>query len=150
MAEFDIAEADVQKRLQLWLNLRNVFQQRQGLFHGRVQKFRDRFSFVPDRKCLAIVTSAAANIAEHVDIGKEIHLDAFETIAFARLTTPAFDVEREAPGFITALARLRQHGVQLANRRKQSGVRRGIRSRRAANRRLVDLDYLVDVLQSFY
>src|SRR5207249_4496707 len=106
-------------------------------------------SFVSDRECLTIVPSAPAHVAENVNVRKKIHLDAFETFALAGFTAAALDVERKAPGLVTALARLRQHRVELANRREQSGVGSGIRSWGAADGRLVDLDHLVHVLQSF-
>ena len=58
---------------------------------------------------------------------------------------PPDDVEGEAPGLVAALARLRQHGVELANVGEDAGVGRRIRARRASDGRLIDADDLVDV-----
>src|ERR1051326_6145875 len=99
------------------------------------------------RHRLAVVARAATHITEHVHIGQKVHLDSLHAVTFACFTTPAFDVEREATGFVTTFTRLRQHRIQLAQRREQTGVGRRIRTRRAADWRLVDLDYFVDVFE---
>src|SRR5205085_1067760 len=79
--------------------------------------------------------------------GKEVHLDAFEAVALARLAAPALDVEGEAARLVAALARLGEHRVKLAYRREESGVGRGVRARRAADGRLVNLYALIYVLK---
>src|SRR6266436_3426617 len=48
----------------------------------------------------AIVAGPAADIAEDINIGKEIHLDSFEAFTFAGFTAPPFDVERKTSGFV--------------------------------------------------
>jgi len=69
-------------------------------------------------------------------------------VALASLATAAFDVEAEASRLVPALARFRQHGVQIANQRKKPGIGGGIRPRRAPDGRLVDADHLVDQLDA--
>ena len=64
------------------------------------------------------------------------------------LASSALDVEREAARTEAARARLGQHREQLADEREQAGVRRGIRARRAADRRLIDLDDLVEQIDA--
>src|SRR5713226_8472901 len=94
------------------------------------------------RQRLRIVTSPPANLARNVNIRQAIHLNPPQAVALARLAAPALHVEAEPPGTIPALARFRQHGKKLANRRKHARVSSRIRSRRAPNRRLIDLDDL--------
>ena len=149
LAQLDVTEPHVEQCLQLLIYLRNVFEQRQRFLDGRVQQVGDRLSFVLHRQRLAVVARAATHVTQHVNIGKKVHLDALHAVAFARFATSTFDVEREAPRFVTTFARLGQHRVELAQRREQTRVSRGIRSRRASDGRLIDLDHLVDVFQSF-
>ncbi len=149
LAELDVAEADVEQRLELLLDLRDVLKQRQRLFDRRVEQVGDGLALVLHRQRLAVVARAAADVAEDVDVGQEVHLDALHAVALARLAAPALDVEGEAAGLVAALARFGQHRVQLADGREEPGVGRGVRARRAADGRLVDLDHLVDVLQPF-
>ena len=70
-------------------------------------------------------------------------------VAFARLAASAFDVERESSGLVAACPRFGQHRIKLAERRKKPGKRRRIRTRRAADRFLIDLDDLVDEFEAF-
>src|SRR5690606_29090450 len=65
-------------------------------------------------------------------------------VALAGFAAPALDVEGEAARLVATLAALGQHGIKLAYRREDSGVGRRIRARRAPDRRLIDLDHLVD------
>ncbi|MNC54563.1 hypothetical protein D3C75_1040510 [compost metagenome] len=74
------------------------------------------------------------------------HLD--QAITLAGLAASAFHVEGETPGAITAGAGFRHAGKQLANRCEQAGVGGRVGARRAADRALVDVDHLVEVLQA--
>ncbi|MCG3120366.1 MAG: hypothetical protein ALAOOOJD_03029 [bacterium] len=77
-----------------------------------------------------------------------MHLDLDDTVALARFAAPAFDIETETARFVAAnfgFLRLRE---QIANECEQAGVSRRIAARRAANRRLIDVDDLVEMLQA--
>src|ERR1700761_281597 len=105
-------------------------------------------AFEAHRERLGVVPTAAADFAHHVDVGQKIHFDAAQAVALAGLAAPAFYVEAEAAWFVAALARFGQHREEFANRSEDAGVGRRIRTRRAADRRLVDLDDFVDVLDA--
>src|SRR5207248_2887972 len=72
--------------------------------------------------------------------------DLHEPVALAGLAAAALDVEREASGLVAAHARLLRSREQRADEREDTRVRRGIAARGPADRRLVDVDDLVDVL----
>ena len=149
LAQVHVAQPDVVQRLQLGADLRNVLQQRQRLFHGRFQQVGDGIALVLHLQGFVIVAAAAADVAGDVDIGQEIHLDALQPVALAGFAAPALHVEAEAAGLVAALARFRQHGVEIANGREQPGVGGGIRARRAADGRLIDsitLSMMLDAL----
>src|SRR5207245_8341609 len=74
--------------------------------------------------------------------------DAAQAVALTCFAAPALHVEAEAAWPVTAFARFGQHREKLANRRKNSAVGRGVRTWRAANRRLIDLDNFVDVFDA--
>src|SRR5205085_5087828 len=65
---------------------------------------------------------------------------------FARLAASLGDVEREAAGVVTARARRRCRGEELADAVEEPGVGRQVRPRRAADRLLVDADEPLDAL----
>src|ERR1022692_3624017 len=106
-------------------------------------------AFVFHLERFAVVTAATADVASNVDVGQEVHLDALQTIALAGFAAAAFHIEAEAAGFVAALARFGQHGVEIANGRENTGVGGRIRSGSAADGRLVDLDNFVDMFQTF-
>ena len=95
-----------------------------------------------------VVAAPAANFALHVHVGQEIHFDAALAFALAGLAASAGNVEGEASGLVSALARFGQHGVEIANRREDARIRRRIRARRASYGGLVDANHLVDQLRS--
>ncbi len=67
---------------------------------------------------------------------------------FAGLATPALHVEGKAPGGVAVLLGLGQLGEEIAHQIEDLGVGGGIAARRSSNRRLIDVDDLVDVLEA--
>src|SRR5262249_55498884 len=59
----------------------------------------------------------------------------------------ALDVEGEPPGLVATLVGFGQAGEPVADRREGAGVGGGVGAGRAADRRLVDVDDLVEELQ---
>ena len=70
----------------------------------------------PHLERLAVVALPLADLARHVDVGQEVHLDLHEAVALARLAAAALHVEREASRPVAADLRLGQLGEQLADR----------------------------------
>ena len=99
---------------------------------------------------LAVVPPPLAHLARHVDVGQEVHLDLHQAVALARLAAPALDVEGEAPRLVPAHARLRGAGEQRADEGEHAGVGGGVRARRAADGRLVDVHDLVQMLGALH
>ena len=148
LAKPEVAEADVLQRAQLVRDRREVLEQRQRLIDGEIEHVGDRLAAVPDLERLAVVAAALALLARHIDVRQEVHLDRDDAVALAALAAAALDVEREASRTEPARARLRQHREQLADEREESRVGRRIRSRRAADGRLIDLDDFVELLDA--
>ena len=126
--------------------LRNVSRR---LLDRHVEDVGDRRAFVRDLQRLAVVAAAAADIARDVDVGQEVHLDLDLPVALARLAASALHVERETSRPVAAHARFRRLRHQVADLGEELRVRRGIRARRAADRRLVDVDDFVELIETF-
>src|SRR5882724_3611821 len=146
LAEGDVAETDFDERGELLLNLRNIFEELERVARRQIQDVADGMALVADGERLRIVAAAAADFTHHVNVGKKIHFDAAEAIALAGFAAAAFHVKTEAAGAVAALARFGKHGEEIADRRKHSGVRSGIRARRAADGSLIDLDDFIDLI----
>ena len=148
LPEADVAEADVVERLQPAADLRDVLEELDGLLDRHVEHVGDRLALEADLERLAVVALAVALLARDVDVRQEVHLDLDLAVAAADLAAPALDVEREAAGLVAARPRLLRLGEQVADDVEQPGVRRRVRPRRAADRRLVDLDDLVELVEA--
>src|SRR4029453_1972496 len=106
----------------------------------------DRPVLVPNLERLPVIPMALADLARDVDVGQEVHLDLDLAVARAVLAAAAPYVEREPAGLVAADASLRHLAEQLADVVEHPRVRRRVRARRASDRRLVDVDHLVDLL----
>src|ERR1043165_5131696 len=74
LAQLDVTQTDVEQRLQLLIDLRNVFQQRQRLFDRRIEQVSDRLAFVLQGQRLAVIARAATHVAKHVNVGQEVQI----------------------------------------------------------------------------
>ena len=124
---------------------RDVLEELQRLVHGHVQHVGDALALVLDLQRLAVVAVAVADLARHVDVGQELHLDADDAVALARLAAAALDVEAEPARLVAAHLGVRQAGEEVADLGEQVGVGRRVRARRPADGRLVDVHHLVQV-----
>ena len=145
LAEPDVAEADVDQRLQVPRDRRDGGEELDGLLDRHVEHLGDGLALVVHLERLPVVAGAVADLARHVDVGQEVHLDLDRAVAGAGLAAAALDVEGEPALLVAADLRLRGLGEQLADVVEDAGVGRRVGPRRAADRRLVDVDDLVDV-----
>src|SRR5262249_11544735 len=112
-----------------------------------VEHVRDAPALVPHLERLPVVAPALADLAGYVDVGKEVHLDLHEPVALTGLAPPAFHIERESSGTVASHFGIGELGKELPDRREETGVRGRVRSRRAADGTLVDIDDLVDLVE---
>src|SRR5437868_6293579 len=92
----------------------------------RLQQVADGPAFKTHRPRLVVVPLAAADLTDYVTVGQKIHLNTALALALASLAAAAGHVEAEAAGFVSALARFRQHGIAVANVSEDTAVSRGI------------------------
>ena len=107
LAEADVAEPDVVQRLELLLIGGHRLEEVERLRHRHLEHLGDVLALVAHLERLAVVALALADLAGHVDVGQEVHLDLHEPVALAGLAAPALDVEREAARLVAAHPRLR-------------------------------------------
>src|SRR5258706_8723511 len=144
----NVAEAYIDQRLQLLLYLRNIFENGQRVGIRPLEQVGDGVSVVFHCQRLVVVAASAADFAEHVNIGQKIHFNAALALALAGFAAATGNVEGKASRFVAALTRLGEHGVDIANGREHARVSCGIRARSAADRRLIDANYFIDVLRT--
>ena len=122
-----------------------VLEELDRLIHPQIQDVGNRKAAVADLERLAVEPLALAHGAGHVQIGQEVHLDPPLPLALALLAAAALDVETEAARLVAQGPGVAGAGKDLANLVEHAGVGGRVAAGRAADRRLVDLDHLVDL-----
>ena len=148
LADLHVAQANALERLHLVADRRHRLEQVRRLLDRHVEHVGDRPVPVAHLERLAIVALALAHVAGDVDIRQKVHLDLDHAIALAGLAPAALDVEREPPWQIAARLGLRQAGEPVADGSEGAGIGGRIGARSAADRRLVDVDHLVDLVEA--
>src|SRR5207244_2659119 len=95
---------------------------------------------------VSVVAGTLADLARHVDVGKEVHLDLDRAVTGACFAATALDVEREASGQVPADPGFLGLTEQLPDGVEDARVGGRVRAGRTADRRLVDVDDLVEEL----
>ena len=147
MADLDVAEADPYERIHLFADGRHGLEELLRVFDCHVEHVCDRLALELDLERFAVVALSTTGFAGHVYVRQEVHLDLDDAVALAGLAPPALDVEAEPPGLVTARLGLRKPGEPVADRCEGAGVGRGVGPGCPANRSLVDVDDLVEVLK---
>src|SRR4029079_16642930 len=145
----DVVETDAVQQRQHVAYARHRLEELKRLFNRHIKNVGDRLALEENFQRLAVVALALADIAGDVDIRQEVHLDLDHAVALAGLAAATLDVERETAGLVAARLALGQACEPFADRRECAGIVCRVRTRRAADRRLVDVDDLVDVLKPF-
>src|SRR6185503_18088910 len=118
------------------------------LGNRHIEDIGDRLVLEFDFQRLTIVALAVALVAGDIDIRQKVHLDLENAVTLAGLATAALHIEREPPRLITAGFRFRQAREPVANGSESPGIGCRIGSWRSPDRRLVDVDDLVEMLQA--
>ncbi len=134
LAQLDVAQAHVHQRFQLAGDRRHRLEQLQRILDGHFQHVVDVEALVEDLQRFAVVALAVADVAGHVHVRQEVHLDLDQAVALAGFAAAAAYVEAEAARRIAARTRFRYLRVQFAQRREQAGVGGRVGARGAADR----------------
>ena len=148
LADLDVAEADLLQHLHLVTDRGHGLEELGGILDRHVEHVGDRFTLELHLQGLAIVARAMADVAGDIDVGQEMHLDLDQAVALAGFAAAALDVEGEAAGLVAARLCLRQAGEPVTDLGEGAGIGRGVGARRTADRRLVDVDDLVEMLKT--
>ena len=148
LAELDVIEPDVVQGLKHAGDLGDVGEVLEGLLHVHVEHVADAVALEPDVEGLAAEPFALADRARHPDVGEEVHLQTVRAVAVAGLAPAArtATLKLNRPGSVSAGFRLGKLREQVADLVEQLDVRRRVGTRRAADRRLIDVDHLIEVL----
>ena len=128
---------------------RLIFEKLEPFFDRHVQHLGDVLALEGNVERVAVVTLAFTDLTRDIDVGQEVHFDLDRAVARTGLAAPTLHVERETSWQIPANLGLVGSSEQFPDVIEHAGVGSWIRTRGPADRRLVDCDDFVDVLNAF-
>ena len=122
----------------------------QCLLNRHIKYVRNCFAAVSNFQSFTIIPFALAYLAWNIHIGQKMHLYLYYTITAAGFATSAFNVKAESTVCISVHFRIGRHCEHFTDKVKNAHIGCGIASRRPADRRLINIDYLIKILNSAY
>ena len=126
----------------------HIFKEFHCLLDRHIEDIIDAFPFIFDLQRFPVIALAAADLTRHIDIRQEMHLDLDDTVAGARLTAPAFFIEAETSFIVAFCLGIRRCRKQIPDQIKCPRIGRRIGTRCPSDRRLIDRDDLVKLLDA--
>ena len=148
LSQADIPQSHVVERLNLPGDGRHVLKEFQRVLHGHIQHVVDALALILHIQGLPVIALAAADLAGHVHVRQEMHLDLDNTVAAARLAASALDVEAETALAVTLGLGVRGGGEQVPDQVEHARVGGRVGPGGAPDGGLVDGDDLVQLFHA--
>ena len=149
LAEPEIAEADFIQDAQLGDDFGNTIEEGESLARRELQDFVNIFAAITNIEDAGFEARATAFFADKLDVGEKLHFDGDGAVALAGFAAAARNVERKMAGRESAALGVGSGGEDFANGVEGFEISCGIRTRRAADGRLVDNDDFKDAGVAF-
>ncbi len=138
LAKRQVAQADFLERGQPVLDIGMTGKKGQCIGYRGGEQISDGLAVPSDGQHLGLETAALANGTRHEDVGQKLHLHALAAEALAMVAAALAAVERKTRRAETGFLGRGHGGVKLADQFPRFAVQRRIRTRRAAEGRLID------------
>ena len=89
-----------------------------------------------------------AHFAGNVHVRQEVHFDLQSAVALAGFTASALHIEGETARTVASYLRFLCFREQLTNRIPHARIRRRVRTWRTTDRRLINVDNLIEMLEA--
>ena len=121
-----------------------------GFLHRHIQDIIDILPLVANLQGFPVVAFSITNLAWHIDIRQEMHLDLYNTVSGAGLTTSTLHIEGETPLGIASLLGILGTGKEVTNQVKDTGIGCGVGTGGSSNRALVNVNDLIQGFQALH
>ena len=148
LTEFNISETYVLQGFYLVVNSRYILEIFHCLVDRHIENVRNVFAFKLNLERFVIVSFALALFTRNENVGKKMHFDFYDSVALTFFASAAGYVERKSSRLISSFFRVVGSGENLSDISKRARIRRGVRSRRSAYRRLVYRDHLIEIIHA--
>jgi hypothetical protein len=148
LAQRQVPEADILQQAQGVMDGRMRSEELHRIVDIHLQQVAHRFATPQHRQRLGIEAPAATGITQHFHVGQKIHLDGLHALAFAGRAASLAGVEGKTAGGVAGDFCLGRPRIDLPDRVPEADVGGGAGTRGLADRRLVDLEHAIDVLDA--
>ena len=149
LAQFDVGQSHIIEGLELAAHGRHTVEKAECLFYRHIQHFIDIFPLVINFQSLTVVTLAVADLARHIDIRQEMHLDLDDTVSCTCLTSAALHIEAEAAFFVSSFFGIFGRSKEFSDHIEYPCVGCRIGTGRTPDRGLINIDDLVQLIHAF-
>ena len=148
MTKLDIAQAHLIERFDFIIYGRDGLEKFASLLHRHVEYVGNALALVFNLQRFAVISSASAHLTGHENVGQEMHFNLNNTVTETVLASAARYVEREPACLVAPFLRVGSHGKKVADCVEYARIRCRVASRCSANRRLVNRDDFIEILDS--
>ena len=148
LPQLNVAQTDLTHGFQTACDFRHVGEELTRFIHRHIQHFVDVFALVAHLERLFVIAAPLAHIAGNVNVRQKVHFDFEQAVTRAGLTAAALDIEGKTACVVAARLCVRRFGKQVADIVEHTRIGRRIGTRRASDRRLVNVDDLVEILNA--
>ena len=146
LSDVDIPQARRLERIEDPFDAREAFEELRCLGDRHVQHFGDVLAPEEHFQRLAVVALAVADLAGDGYVREKLHFDDFVAVTGAFFAAPALHVEAEAARLVATRLRFRHRGEHVTDDGEGAGVGGRVRTWGTADRRLIDVHDLIDML----
>ncbi|CAK9134584.1 unnamed protein product, partial [Ilex paraguariensis] len=148
LAQREIAQAHVLEQLQRVGDAGHAGEELDGLVHLHLQHIANALAAPGDGQGLGVEARAVADLAGHLHVGQEAHLDGAHALALAGRAAAFAGVEREAAGRVAARLGLQRFGIELADGVPEADVGGRAAARGLADGGLVHFQHAVNAFEA--
>src|SRR5258708_6219563 len=149
LPETQVAESNFIQDSEFGNNLGYVNEKRQRFANRQLQYLVDIFPVITDFQNAALEARAPALFADEFDVRQKLHLHGDSAVALTGFAAASGHVERKMTGGVAAPFRIGRFRKYISDRVKRFEIRGRIRTRRAADGRLIHNDHFPDIRIAF-
>src|SRR5260370_378270 len=125
-----------------------LFKECRTLLDGEVEHFRDTFSMIFDLQCLLCIACPVADATGHLHIWHKVQVSRHQSLPTTFFAASALHIEAKPRCGISSRLRFRYGGENLPYSIVDSDIGRWRGGGQSANRRLIDIDDVVQVFNA--
>ena len=144
----DLAKPHIHKGLDLAVKLRQILKELRCFLRPHVQHLGNILALILYFQCLSVISLTAADLAWHIHIREEMHLDLYKAVTVTSLAPTALNIKGESSRAVAAHLCILGSREQIANIVKYARIGGRIGSGCPTDGTLVNINDLIQMLHT--